>query len=355
MKCSFTGKKISAILSVLPEMETSFEDSLKTESISRARRLKKIMGFDKRRRVKSDTNISDMFLYGAKYILENDWIKKEEIGAIVVVTLTQDYLVPQVSEIIHGELGLSSDVVCIDIAQGCAGYVVGLIEGFSLLDCLTGKKLLLFTGDILNRIRDDEEKTEEPHFGGDAATISIIENDDSAGESYFRFYTDGLSGEDLIMPGGAFKHPLYSKTEKKITLDDGRCGDALSIWMDGSDVFNFIQKEVPGLIEEVLKDSGIDEEDIDWYFFHQPNRYILEKLAERCGIAKEKMPMSTTEKYGNSNSSTIPVTIVDAAQKDLQEKMYSCCVSGFGSGLTWAAGVLKIGCMDNCKMIISDL
>ncbi|MCM1232262.1 MAG: hypothetical protein NC489_19230 [Ruminococcus flavefaciens] len=353
MKAVWKGKKVSGILTVLPENEYSFEDTILAENIKRVRRLRKIMGFDKLRRVKKETNASDLYKFGLAYMFDNHLIQKEEIGAIVVVTLTQDYLAPQISHILHGDFHLSEDVICSDIAQGCAGYIAGLAQAFMLLDHMQDKKVLLFTGDILNRKYQDGRKYAEPIFGGDAASISVIENDESFSDIYFRYYSDGARGMNLLMPAGAFKHPVYSEEDVYMTLEDGRHGDGLGIWMDGSWVFNFIMQEVPPLIKEVLRDAEKSKEEIEYFFFHQPNRYILEKLADQMNIPRKKMPMDIVEKYGNSNSSTIPVAITEAASHEmLQDKRY-VCLSGFGSGLTWAAFVMEIGEMDFCEMIES--
>ena len=312
---------------------------------------------------KANTNISDLYKYGFSYMLDNHLIEREDIGAIVVVTLTQDYRTPSVSNMLHGAFHLSKDTICMDIAQGCAGYVVGLAQSFMLLNHISDKKVLLFTGDILNRKKESESdalsfyandcKTEEPEFGGDAASISVIENDESFSNIYFRYYADGAQGGNLIMPAGALRHPVYCVEDAQVTLEDGRFGNGLGIWMDGSWVFNFIVKEVPPLIDEILEDAQKTKKDMAYYFFHQPNRYILEKVADRMGVPREMVPMNIVEKYGNSNSSTIPMAIVEnSSQEMLQEKRY-CCLSGFGSGLTWAALVLELGEMDFCKMIES--
>lgn len=353
MKAVWKGKKISGILTVLPEHECSFEDTILAESVSRIRRLKRIIGFDKRRRTKKDTNVSDLYKYGLSYMLENRMINKEEIGAIVVVTLTQDYLIPQVSHILHGEFSFPEDTICIDIPQACAGYVVGLAQAFMLLNHLSDKKVLLFTGDILNRERENEEKSEEPAFGGDAASISVIENNTDYSEIYFRFYSDGSQGENLIIPAGAFKYPVYTADDAQVALPDGRIGNGMKMWMDGSFVFNFVEMEVPPLINGILEDAGKEKEDMAYYFFHQPNRFILEKLVDSLGIPTENTPMDLVAKYGNSNSSTIPMVITDhASQAMLQEKTY-CCLAGFGAGLAWAALVMELGEMDFCRMIES--
>ena len=239
MKFRYNGKKICGIVTALPQKECSFEELLTTDSLSRIRRMKKIMGFDKRRIVADEICVSDMHKWTLNYMLEKGLIRREEIGAIVVVTQTPDYYLPQVSEIMQGDFELSEEVICVDIPQGCTGFVVGLIESFSLLNHLEDKKVLLCTGDILNRIISGLR--DEPVFGGDASGITVIGNDDGFGESFFEYYSDGKQGESLCMHEGAFARPL---------MPEDKSG-SYGISMDGSDVFNFIMREVPGLIESM--------------------------------------------------------------------------------------------------------
>ena len=73
------------------------------------------------------------------------------------------------------------------------------------------------------------------------------------------------------------------------------------------------------------------------------------------GIDSKKLPMKTTEKYGNSNSSTIPVTIADTSNERMLGNKGVFCLSGFGSGETWASIVMELGNMSFCEMIVSDL
>ena len=90
--------------------------------------------------------------------------------------------------------------------------------------------------------------------------------------------------------------------------------------MDGTGVFNFVQKEVPPAIHELLEKSGFTKDDVDYYLFHQPNKFMLQKLAEA-----------------------------------LLSKNNHCCLSGFGGGLTWASIIMDIGYLDFCENIISNL
>ena len=50
--------------------------------------------------------------------------------------------------------------------------------------------------------------------------------------------------------------PHSEETKKLVDIGDGTMKTYEDLWMDGSKVFNFIQKEVPPLIEEILEYSG---------------------------------------------------------------------------------------------------
>ena len=346
----FEKKRISGVLSILPENEYAFEEEALNPNDIKARRLKNIIGFGNRRRVKSDTTLSDMLMQGLFHLFEEEKLSKDEIGAIVVVTLTQDYILPQISTIIHGELGLGKDVFCIDIPQACAGYVIGLIESFMLLDHLDKKKkVVLCTGEIFNRKTDQNEaKYEDPSFGGDVANISLIENTDEANDIYASAFFDGSERNALFIEYGGFKKPMTHEMIEK-SRSDIPCSP---VSMDGTGVFNFVQREVPPAIRDIVDRAGYNINDIDLFLFHQPNRFMLEKLSTAIGIEKNKMPMDITEKYGNSDSGTIPMVMTCDVSERLVKEDNLCCLSGFGGGLTWASIVMKLNRLDFCENVI---
>ena len=103
MITTFHQKRIRGVLGVLPENEYDYDEETKPFQDIHTKRLKRIMGYGKRRAAKSKTTTSDLCVYGFDYVLKHNWIKKEEIGAVVVVTISPDHYVPHVSNIIHGE------------------------------------------------------------------------------------------------------------------------------------------------------------------------------------------------------------------------------------------------------------
>ena len=129
MNFNYENKRISGILTVLPKNEVAFEDEAENYnfSVKQSMKLKKIMGYEKHRIVEGDTSVSDLCVFGMRHLLEEGLISGDDIDALILVTQTPDYYMPPTSNVIQGELGLKQDMLCLDINQGCVGYLVGLI------------------------------------------------------------------------------------------------------------------------------------------------------------------------------------------------------------------------------------
>ncbi len=356
MDAVFRNKRISGILAVLPETESYFDDEIGNYDFpeKQTKRLKKVMGFNKHRLAKDSSTASDFCVEGLNYLLNNGKVRREEIGAVIVVGLSPDYFLPQMSNIIHGKCDLPQDVLCIDMPQGCCGFLLGLMESFMLLDYMKDKKVVLFNSDILSHKVSKHDRNDFP-LVGDVTTVTIVENDPEGEEIIFRLMADGANRDCLKIPAGGFAMPSSAETAEMVAADDGnkRCLDNLH--MNGAEVFNFVQREVPPMLEDLFKSYGVEQEKIDYYLFHQPNKFMLQKLADKLNVPYEKLFMNVVENYGNPSGASIPTVITHNLKQEMTEKTYYCCLSAFGSGLTWGAIVMQLGKMDFCKEIETKL
>lgn len=355
MKTVFCNKKISGILTVLPEKESLFEDEVNNYSFPEKQtlRLKKVMGYEKHRIAKDSTSSSDMCLYGMKYLLDNNMIALNDIGAIICVTLTPDHFVPHNSNIIHGNFEFSQDVVCMDILQGCCGFLMGLMQGFMILDHMPDKKVLLFNSDVISHKVSKGDRNSYP-LVGDATTITVLENDVNSEDMHFVMRTDSTRRDIVKIPAGGSRMPCSLETAKCIKDAEGNIRSLDNLVMNGSEVFRFVQEDVPPLIEEALADAGWEKDEVDIFFFHQPNRFMLRKLAEKLGVPYEKVPMDIVQQYGNTSGATVPMTITHSKGDEMCSKSHKVCMSAFGSGMTWGVLTGNIDKLDFCKIIESD-
>lgn len=352
MNFHFQKKKISGVLTILPSNEVSFEDEMGNYNFSEIKslKLKATMGFNKKRIVKSGVTGSDLCIHGLNYLFDYDLLQKEDIDALILVTQSPDYIMPPTSNIIQGLLGLKNDILCLDINQGCAGFIVGLIQGFMLLDQPEIKKVILLNADVLSPKVSKRDRNSNPLIG-DAASITILERSNSATNVTCSIKMNGHGAFALQIPAGGAKLPNSPETAKMTEDANGNFRSKDHLVMKGDEVFNFVQTEVPPLIHEVIKLANISKEEVDYFMFHQPNRFMLKKLADKIGVSRDKMPSNIVENFGNSSGVTIPLAITFNIGTEIENKSYKLCLSGFGVGLTWGAIIMDIGPLEFCKQI----
>ncbi len=348
----FENKKITGILSVVPKNTVSFDDEVENYNfpIKKSLKLKSIMGYKQHCLVNDNTTSSDLAVHGLNYLFKNNLLAKDDIDALIVVTQTPDFLIPPTSNVIQGKCGLGKHVICMDINQGCAGYIMGLMQSFLLLGQPSIKKVALVNVDVLSRKTSKKDRNSFP-LVGDAAAISIVENSDTPNTVYMNMIMDGSRSNALRIEAGGLFMPSTAETAEMKDVGDGNFRSKDNLTMNGTAIFNFVMTEVGDYLFDLFKYCNINKNSIDYFMFHQPNKFMLEKLADKIEVPRAKMPSNVVENYGNSSGVTIPLNICHNLGSSITKANYNVCMSGFGSGLTYAGAVMDIGNIDFCEII----
>ena len=282
MKFCFKDKAITGMMVVVPEQERLFANDMRLFNApeNRSRKLAMVMGYRAHRVVEDGVCASDLAEYGFNTLFAEGRLTPEEIDALVYVTLSPDHFMPPTSCILHGKLGLRKDCFCTDISQGCCGFVVGLIQAFQLLEQKDVHKVAVVNADVISRKVSPKDRNSYPLIG-DAATISVVENRAGAGDVLADVRFDGTRSMALKIPAGGFRQPCSSETAIRSADAEGNERAPDNLVMDGTAVFNFVMADVPPMLADLVKDAGIDFGGIDKYYFHQPNKFMLQKLAEK--------------------------------------------------------------------------
>lgn len=352
MNLKFTNKSITGILTILPAKEVKFEDEMENYNFSTAKslKLKMAMGYNTHRIIQDDVSTSDLCVFGLNYLVDKNLLKKEDIDALILVTQSPDYFMPPTSNVIQGRLGLKQDVFCLDINQGCAGYIIGLIQAFMLLEQESIKKVVLLNADIMSRKVSKRDRNSNPLIG-DGASITIVEKGITENVIYGNLKMDGTGYDALIIPAGGFKLPSNFETAEMKEDDAGNFRSLDHLVMKGDEVFNFVQREVPPMIEDLLIQSKQKKEDVDFFMFHQPNKFMLNKLADKIGVPRDKVPSNIVENFGNASGVSIPTAISYNLGDRLVRESLLICLAGFGVGLTWSSLIMRIGNLNFNEMI----
>ena len=348
----FKHKRIGGILTVLPQKAVKFEDEMSNYNFSPAKcmKLKLAMGYNEHRIAAPGQTSADFCAFGLQYLFDNALLKPEEIDALLFVSQSPDYYMPPTSNLLHGRFGLRQDCLCMDINQGCAGFELGMIQACLLLDQPAVKKVVLLNADVLSPKVSPRDRNSKPLIG-DAASVTVIEECEEENPIYANIKMDGKGALVLNIPAGAFRTPSSPETA---VMEEDAAGNFRSkdnLVMQGDEVFNFVQREVPPMIEHLFEQSGVDRADVDWYMFHQPNKFMLNKLADKLGVEREKMPANIVENFGNASGVTVPTCISYNLGEQLCKGEMQLCLAGFGVGLTWSSLMMKVGNLRFNKII----
>lgn len=292
---------------------------------------------------------SDMCLAAAQKLIEELRWDKKEIGCLIFVSQTPDYIYPATSCVLQGKLGLSPDCMSFDISMGCSGWVYGLSVISSLIGANNIKKALLLVGDTVTKTKSPFDKSAYPLFG-DAGTATALESCEKSASLCFNLQTDGTKYSAIIIPEGGFRNMFNEESLKMKTDNDGimRCG--LNSKMNGASIFTFSILRAPQSINALMDHFCIDKNEIDYFVFHQANLMMNEQIRKKLKIEPERCPYIFNE-FGNNSSASIPLTIVTQLKKKLMGCKAKIISSGFGVGLSWGSAFFELDNIKCCDLI----
>lgn len=352
MDFKFNYAKISSIISIIPKNESRFEDEIGQYSFppDNSMKLKETMGYDTHRIAEPGSTITEYAKLGFNKLFNCKAIAPEEIDALLVVGSYMDYILPPTSNIIQGELNLKEDCLCLDIAQACAGFEIGLIQAFMFLQQQSIKKVALVNAELLSQKVSKKDRNSYPLIG-DGVSITIIEKSNTDSTIYANLKMDGKGAFAIQIPAGGLAQPC-SEFTKICTPDQyGNIRSLENMVMKGDEVFIFVQKKVPTMIKDLLTSGNHTIEDVDYFMFHQPNKFMLKKLARKLNIGDAKIPMNIVEKFGNSSGVTVPINICYNLKEIITSQTLKLCMAGFGGGLTWSSILMNVGPLNYCDII----
>jgi 3-oxoacyl-[acyl-carrier-protein] synthase III len=335
----FKNVKIAGISACVPKhikFNNEYEWLFSKEDLEKTIRT---IGVVERRIASESQCTSDFCFNAAESLLSSLEVNRNDIDVLILVTQTPDYRLPATSVILQNKLGLKKSCVCFDINLGCSGYIYGLANAFLHFSQPSINKILLLVGDTITKIVNDRDKVSTLLFG-DAGTATLIERTTKQNDSYFSLNSDG-SGEDaLAVKGGGYRNLSSIQTLEVKSDENGNLRNAEQLIMNGPDVFNFTINEVPKDILSLIKFAQLSTQDIDYLFYHQANKFMLDYLTKKLKYPTEKVPYSV-ERFGNTSSASIPLTIVNN-KNSMKYTNDNIILAGFGVGLSWGSALIHL-------------
>ncbi|MCM3602405.1 ketoacyl-ACP synthase III [Robertmurraya korlensis] len=272
-------------------------------------------GIEERRIAEKGVNTSDLGFEAAKKAIEDAEISAEEIGLILVATVTPDQPFPSVACMLQEKLG-AVNAAAMDISAACAGFMYGMITAKQFIESDSYKYVLVVGVEKLSKITDWQDRNTAVLFGDGAGAVVMGKVTEGRGILSFELGADGTGG----------KH-LYQEDY---------------IVMNGREVFKFAVRQMGESSVNVLEKAGLSKEDVDFLIPHQANIRIMEASRQRLELPEEKMS-KTVDKYGNTSAASIPISLVEEVEAGKIKEDDLIVMVGFGGGLTWGAIAMRWG------------
>ena len=306
-------------------------------------------GIKQRHIAPDDVTASDLCYNAAEDLIKNLGWNKSDIDCLIFVSQSQDYILPATSCVLQGRLNIPEKCATFDISYGCSGWIYGMALISSLLSGGMMKKGLLLVGDTPSKFKNRKDKTAWPLFG-DAGSATALEFSPGASSINFSLFADGSKYKSIIIPEGGCRVPFNegSLVEKKYA--DGIVRRGIDSVMDGLNVFSFGMTKGPEVTKDVLALSGVNIDDVDYFFFHQANMFMNEKIRRKLKIPAEKVPYCL-ENYGNTSCATIPLTIDANFSTPACLNGKTIVATAFGVGLSWGALCTKLNGLSHLSLL----
>jgi 3-oxoacyl-[acyl-carrier-protein] synthase-3 len=288
-------------------------------------------GIRERRIAEKDQVLSE-FAYGAaKQAVERAGIDPREIDLILLATVTPDQPIPATACFVQHRLG-AVNAAAFDLSAGCTGFIYALSIADQFIRSGKYRTVLAIGGEVLSKFVDWTDRATCVLFADGAGAYLLRGEEGERGILETALYADGSLADFITMPGGGGKYPPNVKEHIDARLP--------FIKMKGNETFKVAVRMLTDVSFEVLRRHGLTPADIDWLVPHQANTRILGAVAERLGIAPDKVFMNL-ERTGNTSAGSIPIAADEMVEKGLLKEGQVVLSSAFGAGLTWGGALIR--------------
>lgn len=322
-----TGTEIVGIGAAVPERELTNEE-LGAILGCEGSWIEARTGIRTRRIAGASETAATLGTAAAEEALRDAHLDGADIDLVVCATITPAWRFPATASLIQS--ALSSQAAAFDLNAGCCGFLYALAQAESSIRSGAAARVLVVGAEVMSGITDYSDPKTAILFGDAAGAVVLEAREGSAPLGPFLLFSDGSRPELLH---------LDPATDK--------------VRMEGREVYRAAVTSMAGSVEELLRRTATDPDDVRLVIAHQANQRILEAVADRLGLPQHRM-FSNIDRYGNTSSASIPLALCEAHHAGALAEGDLVVVTGFGAGFAWGAGLLQWGSLQGATASMQE-
>jgi 3-oxoacyl-[acyl-carrier-protein] synthase-3 len=287
-------------------------------------------GIGQRYVLSTGESLVEIAAQASQIALDRAGLKAVDLDAIVVGTVSSDYGFPSFACQLQHRLGIDS-IPAFDVAAACSGFVYALSVGDTYMRAGDWSRVLVLGVDALSTMVDWGNRATAVLFGDGAGAVVLVKDGGPR----------GVLGSMLRSSGG-FWDLLYVKNRGvQTTMDaEARRASEDAITMKGPELFKIAVKSMEDVTRKVVERAGVPLEDISLIIPHQANLRIINAVAQRLGLAADKV-FTNVDRYGNTSAASVPIALDEAIEADRVHEEDLILLNACGGGLTWGANLIR--------------
>ncbi|MDR3078702.1 MAG: ketoacyl-ACP synthase III [Rickettsiales bacterium] len=267
---------------------------------------------------------TDLALEAVLKLFRTSGISRTLVDSIIFATTTPDRTFPSCASILQGKLGLANGCPAFDVQAVCCGFIYAIDLADSLIKTEKATNVLVVGAETMSRLVNWSDRNTCVLFGDGAGAVLLAAAGEGEGILATSLHSDGSYGDILRTSGGV-------SIDRSVGF----------VEMQGREVFRLAVNRMHSSILESLEKCGLTVDDIDFLIPHQANQRIIDGLAKKLNIAREKV-VSTVAFQGNTSAASIPMAIDYALNGGFEiERGNVIVLESVGGGLTWGSVVLR--------------
>lgn len=284
-------------------------------------------GIITRARERGGKNVIDMGVIAAREAIDKAGITPDQIGAVIVATITNVMQTPAAATRISAEVG-AGDAVAYDISAGCAGYCYGIAQADALVRSGVADYVLVVGSEKLSDLVNPTDRSIS-FLLGDGAGAAVVGPAGTPGISKSVLGSDGSKWDAVAMSGELM---AYRRGEAEWPY----------LRQDGRTVFRWAVWEMANVARQALDAAGISSADLAAFIPHQANMRIIDEFAKQLEVPENVVIARDIATTGNTSAASIPLATHALLQEHPELSGGLALQIGFGAGLAYAAQVVRL-------------
>ena len=306
----------------LPELIMTNDDLAKTIDTSDAW-IQERSGIHQRHVAQTHESCAFMGTKAARMALDDAGVLPGAVDAILLATATPDQAFPATALRVQAALGCGG--FGFDLSAACSGFVYALSVADAMIRARQVRTVLVIGSEVYSRILNWQDRNTCVLFGDGAGAVVVqAGSEPGRGVLSTHLHADGTLG-DILYVDGAVGQPELSG----------------HLIMNGREVFRNAVGRMAAVVDEALAANGLAREDIDWLVPHQANIRIIDGIAKKLGMSRERVVV-TVDRHANTSAASIPLALSEAHGDGRLKTGQLLLLEALGGGLTWGSALVRL-------------